>query len=95
MTGGYKQGYPTFNDDLIKNGLAWVNKQSIIEWEKEQSGASYLAAVHDEMNISAPEDNWKEHMEFLKEVMNRKRMDVPMLSEGFYGHNWHEIKGIG
>ena len=80
---------------LIQGSAADQTKQSIIEWEKEQSGASYLAAVHDEMNISAPEDNWKEHMEFLKEVMNRKRMDVPMLSEGFYGHNWHEIKGIG
>ncbi len=77
---------------LIQGSAADQTKQCIIDWETTQTGASYLAAVHDELNISAPIDNWNEHMEFLQEVMNRPRLDIPMLSEGFYGLNWHEME---
>ena len=77
---------------LIQGSAADQTKQCIIDWETSQSGAIFLASVHDELNVSAPEDNWQEHMEHLREVMNRDRLDVPMLSEGFYGPNWQDIK---
>jgi DNA polymerase I-like protein with 3'-5' exonuclease and polymerase domains len=77
---------------LIQGSAADQTKQCIIDWETAQSDAVFLATVHDELNISAPVDNWKEHMAFLREVMNRDRLDVPMLSEGFVGENWHDIE---
>jgi len=77
---------------LIQGSAADQTKQCIIDWEGTQTGAVFLASVHDELNVSAPEDNWQEHMAFLKEVMNRPRLDVPMLSEGFYGLDWHNME---
>jgi len=77
---------------LIQGSAADQTKECIIEWEESQSGAVFLASVHDELNISAPEDKWQEHMDHLRVIMNKPRMDVPMLSEGFYGHDWHNME---
>jgi DNA polymerase I-like protein with 3'-5' exonuclease and polymerase domains len=48
--------------------------------------------VHDEINISAPIEEWRDHMAHLKDVMNEDRFETPMESEGFMGQNWHEIE---
>jgi hypothetical protein len=32
-------------------------------------------------------------MEKLKRAMNTDRLDVPMLSDGFVGPNWHDLEG--
>jgi hypothetical protein len=33
-------------------------------------------------------------MAHLKEVMNRDRLDVPMLSDGFMGENFGELRAL-
>ncbi len=79
---------------LIQGSAADQTKQCIIDWENTQTGASFLASVHDELNVSAPEDNWREHMAHLQDVMDQPRLDVPMRSEGFYGYDWHNMKEV-
>lgn len=77
---------------LIQGSAADQTKEAIIEWEGTRTWeAVFLATVHDEINISAPKDNWKPHMETLRIAMEKDRFDVPMLSEGFMGDNWNEI----
>ena len=80
---------------LIQGSAADQTKQAMIDWEAGNAGgANLLAAVHDEINISAPKESWQYHMEVLRECMNRDRFDVPMLSEGFMGENWHELVAV-
>jgi DNA polymerase-1 len=77
---------------LIQGSAADQTKQALGDWnENRKWDAIFLATVHDEINISAPKETWQEHMATLKEAMNRDRFDVPFLSEGFVGENWHEI----
>lgn len=78
---------------LIQGSAADQTKQSIIDWDDNRTWEStFLATVHDEINISAPGESWQEHMMCLKEAMDKDRFDVPFKSEGFVGPNWEEIE---
>jgi DNA polymerase I-like protein with 3'-5' exonuclease and polymerase domains len=78
---------------LIQGSAADQTKQSIIDWDDSRTReAVFLATVHDEINISAPADDWKRHMVTLKDNMDADRFDVPFKSEGFVGPNWEEIE---
>lgn len=77
---------------LIQGSAADQTKQSIIDWdEMRYEDDVFLATVHDEINISAPEEHATKSMEILRNSMNADRFDVPMLSEGFAGDNWADI----
>lgn len=79
---------------LIQGSAADQTKQSIIDWDERRGGDSiFLATVHDEINISAPTDEWQWHMSTLKEAMEAERFDCPFKSEGFKGPNWFDIEG--
>ncbi len=78
---------------LVQGSAADQTKQSIIDWSNTRTWeATFLATVHDEINISAPRDDWQRHMSTLREAMNAPRFDVPFKSEGFKGDNWEEIE---
>jgi DNA polymerase I-like protein with 3'-5' exonuclease and polymerase domains len=78
---------------LIQGSAADQTKQCIIDWNQSRYPQSrFLATVHDEINISAPIEEWRDHMAHLKDVMNEDRFETPMESEGFMGQNWHEIE---
>lgn len=78
---------------LIQGSAADQTKQSIIDWNEGKSEEVHLlAAVHDELNISAPKDFADAAMGHLRFAMNAPRFDVPFMSEGFAGHNWSEIE---
>lgn len=80
---------------LIQGSAADQTKESLCEWHYSRNvsrGTVFLATVHDEINLSAPQECWVEEMKFLKDCMNADRFDVPMLSEGFYGPNWADIE---
>lgn len=80
---------------LIQGSAADQTKQSIIDWNAERDWDSvFLAAVHDEINISAPREQWEAHMRCLRMSMEKERLDVPMKSEGFMGENWHDIEAV-
>jgi len=76
---------------LIQGSAADQTKESLNDWNEEKEGGIFLATVHDEINVSAPQGDWRRAMESLKRHMNRDRFDVPMLSEGFVGYNWKDI----
>lgn len=81
---------------LIQGSAADQTKQSIIDWENSRKTHDvFLATVHDEINISAPEESWRESMDTLQVAMEADRFDVPFASEGFYGPNWADIKEEG
>lgn len=93
VDGRYREYSYKLLNYLIQGSAADQTKESINDWEYEHDHeAIFLATVHDEINISAPEDDWQRHMLKLKECMNRDRLDVPVLSEGFVGPNWEDIK---
>lgn len=76
---------------LIQGSAADQTKESLNDWHDDRAGASFIATVHDEINASAPKEEWQAAMERLTYHMNADRFDVPMLSEGFVGENWHDI----
>lgn len=79
---------------LIQGSAADQTKQSMIDWQRiRHPSDTLLAAVHDEINISAPADDVDGAMRRLREAMNADRFDVPFRSEGYTGPNWGDIDG--
>ena len=77
---------------LIQGSAADQTKQCIIEWDKMKAGAVFMATVHDEINISVPENQTKDYMGLLKYAMDSTGdFDVPMRSEGFIGPSWGDV----
>lgn len=78
---------------LIQGSAADQTKESIIDWNSNRRWFdTFLATVHDEINISAPKEEAEESMRILREAMNADRFDVPILSEGFVGENWANLE---
>jgi len=78
---------------LIQGSAADQTKESIIDWEEiREPDDTFLATVHDENNISAPEEDAAPAMIRLRESMDRDRFDVPFMSEGFVGKTWGGIQ---
>ncbi|MEQ1572804.1 MAG: DNA polymerase, partial [Vicinamibacterales bacterium] len=76
---------------LIQGSAADQTKESIIAWHATRGhGAQLLAAVHDEINISAPEGCGQ--MRLLREAMDADRADVPFRSQGYKGPNWATLE---
>jgi DNA polymerase I-like protein with 3'-5' exonuclease and polymerase domains len=78
---------------LIQGSSADQTKQCIIDWSSHlDCGEVFMATVHDEINISAPEELADEAMEHLRICMDETcEFDVPMRSEGFVGPSWGEV----
>jgi len=80
---------------LIQGSAADQTKESIIDWEEKRGKDDvFLATVHDEINISAPEESWRKSMGALQVAMEADRFDVPFRSEGFMGENWFDIEEV-
>lgn len=93
VEGNYREFSYKLLNYLIQGSAADQTKESIVDWcDTRSTDAIFLATVHDEINISAPADNWSPHMDHLRICMNKDRLDVPVLSEGFYGPNWEDIE---
>lgn len=77
---------------LIQGSAADQTKEAICQWHRTRNWRSqFLATVHDEINIQAPIDEWRSHMEDLLQSMEVANLDVPIRSEGFVGTDWHNI----
>jgi DNA polymerase I len=77
---------------LIQGSAADQTKESIADWEETRHWEDvFLATVHDEINISVPSEGADRGMRTLRHAMERPRLDVPVLSEGFIGENWQEL----
>lgn len=80
---------------LIQGSAADHTKEAICDWEDTRLWSdTFLATVHDEINISAPKEDAVAAMQRLRLAMDKDRFDVPIRSEGFIGPNWHEIEKV-
>lgn len=78
---------------LIQGSAADQTKESIVDWHAMRKPTDHLiAAVHDELNICAPEDEADAAMYRLQTAMDWPRFDVPFQSEGYRGPNWADIE---
>lgn len=80
---------------LVQGSAADITKQALIDWyyhPRRDPRTRFLVTVYDEINISCPIDVWEEQMALLAEVMEAKRLEVPMLSDGKVGERWGELK---
>ena len=77
---------------LIQGSAADQIKQTAIDWDATRApDDTLLALVHDEVNLSIPQEDVVGGMYCLKSAMNYERFDVPFESEGFTGQNWSEL----
>jgi DNA polymerase-1 len=80
---------------LIQGSAADQTKQAICDWEDTRKWAdTFLATVHDEINLSVPEETWQSSMETLEKAMDKDRFDVPFRSEGYVGKNWADLEKV-
>jgi DNA polymerase I-like protein with 3'-5' exonuclease and polymerase domains len=80
---------------LIQGSAADMTKEAICRWYEgggTADGTRFLLTVYDENNISAPEARWKDHMRFLREIMDNMELDVPMRSTGKVGKRWGKVR---
>lgn len=93
-TGKWKDFVYKLLNYLVQGSAADLTKQAIIDWyndPRRDPRVRFLVTVYDEINISAPIDCALEQMLLLKEVMERDRLSVPMLSAGKWGWSWGEV----
>lgn len=77
---------------LCQGSAADITKQAIIDWHNHpKRRARFLVTVYDEINISAPDALRVEQMAILREVMEARRLDVPMLSDAKWGYSWGNL----
>lgn len=83
---------------LIQGSGADVTKQSIINYHQHpKRRGRWLLAVHDENAASAEKKRWKPEMLVLKESMEAAlvdSLDVPLLTNGSFGPNYHELEDL-
>lgn len=77
---------------LIQGSSADLTKMAMRDFHRVAGDAKMILTVHDEIVCSVPRATWRSSMQLLREVMNLRRLDVPILSEGYYGDNWAEKK---
>ena len=93
MGGRYRSFEYKLTNYLIQGSAADQAKQCLLDWFKcRPEGYVFMSQVHDEINISVPDDLLFSGMELLKRCMNKEYFDVPMRSDAFTGPNWGTIK---
>lgn len=95
----YKEPHPRFDfsykllNYLIQGSAADQTKQVICDWyDNKHLDTLFLATVHDEINLSVPENLAPVELAVLEHHMNQELFDVPMRSEGFMGPNWEQLE---
>lgn len=87
---GRRFGYKLLNH-MIQGSAADATKEGIIQWDAvRDKDVKFLATVHDEINISIPEELVLPQMALLQERMGSVKVDVRLESEGYVGKNWHD-----
>lgn len=78
---------------LIQGSAADCTKEAIIRYHAvKHKSAKLLLNVHDQLTTSVPKRLAKREMQVLTKCMESIEVEVPMLTEGKIGTNWHELK---
>lgn len=77
---------------LVQGSAADLTKQALIDWHSAAGRtARFLVTVYDEINITAPPDTAESQMALLRDVMETRRLTVPMRSSGKQGPTWGDL----
>lgn len=76
---------------LIQGSAADCTKQGLLNYNATAKYGVFTVQVHDEINISVPEECLKQEMRILADAMADVNFDVPMLSDGSFGPNYQEL----
>lgn len=78
---------------LIQGSAGDQTKQVLCDWDNDYRGEDtmFLTTIHDEINASVPEEDWRHEMRQLRLAMDQDLFDVPMRSEGSFGPNWGSL----
>lgn len=83
---------------LVQGSSADETKEAIINYfEHPKRRGRWMLTVHDENGASVKRKIWKEEMGVLKEAMEgalQDKIDVPMLSNGSWGKNFHDLEEL-
>lgn len=81
---------------LVQGSAADCTKEALARYsEAPRHGGRFMLTVHDSKAISAQRGNWRKADKALKSAMESIEFDVPMLTDGKWGHNLgklHKIK---
>lgn len=91
--GGRDFSYKLLNH-LIQGSAADITKEGVINYHNA-GGCQMLALVHDENNVSCPEDEIMKQSTLMEECMaDIKGFDVPLTSDLYVGSNWETAKKV-
>lgn len=77
---------------IVQGSAADLTKQSIIDWNSAKApSARFLVTVYDEINISSTHGDTSRDMKLLRDVMEARRLTVPMRSSGRQGATWGDL----
>lgn len=81
---------------LIQGSAADNTKEALARWgeTRQHHGARFMLTVHDELVFSAPRSTSTKAMRVAQRCMESVRFDLPMLSDGKMGRNWHDLKKL-
>jgi DNA polymerase-1 len=78
---------------LIQGSAGDQTKQVLCDWWEDFRDPDdvFMTTIHDEINVSVPEEHWHKDMSALRIAMDQDLFDVPMRSEGFHGAHWGSL----
>ena len=78
---------------LIQGSAGDQTKEVMCDWWENYKSPDtvFTSTIHDEINASAPEEDWEHEMRELQRAMDQDYFDVPMRSEGEHGTNWGSL----
>ena len=77
---------------LIQGSSADVTKEALLRYDAARKHGRLLVTVHDEINISVPQEHVDTEMKILRDCMASVEVDVPMLSDGKVGPCWGRLE---
>ena len=74
---------------VIQGSSADLTKMAMLQFAKTKPrDTRMLISVHDEIVASAPSGSWEYSMALLRACMDAPRLDVPLMSDGYYCSDW-------
>ena len=77
---------------LIQGSSADITKEAIIAYHRRKVHGRFLLTVHDQIVISVKRQYAQAEAQILQSCMESIPLDAPLLADGSYGPNLHDVK---
>lgn len=77
---------------LVQGSASDQTKDAMIRFDEAAGPGKLILSVHDEIVTSVPPKDKTRYMMLLRDAMNYKTLDVPMLSDGEWGASWASME---